>query len=136
MGSLFVKQAGALCWVDNQVVLVSKDDGNTWDVPAANVSEDGPAKHTVAEEQAWEQAGVLGYASENRVGEFLHSAGGKMYKVELFEIEAKKYRDTWPQSGVLKRGLFDPEEAVLKVDEFGLRDLLQKFARRRSVSET
>lgn len=128
MGSLFVRQAGIVCWQDRKVVLVS-EDGKNWRIPVVTVSE-GAAKHKQAEDQAWEEAGVLGYAEEAPLGEYLHSGGGKMYKVEVFELEARKYRDKWPQSGRLKRTLLDPGEAADKVDEFGLRDIFSRLSRR------
>ena len=129
MGSLFVKQVGALCWVDEEIVLVSQDEGESWELPAATPSE-GEQKTTVVEAQAWQKAGVLGHAEEHRLGEYLYSHGGKMYKVEVYELKAKKCRDQWPGEERCKRGFFSIEEAISKVDEFGLRDIFKKLKRR------
>ena len=128
MGSLFVKQVGALCWVKDKVVLVSSNDGKNWDIPVINLEDaDEPLKKV--EQAAWEEAGVLGHAESSRLGEYLHSSGGKMYKVAVYALSTQKLPDRWPKSGSHKRALFSLDEAIFKVDEFGLRDIFGKFKR-------
>ena len=128
MGSLFVRQAGAVCWQAQKVVLVS-EDGENWRIPVITVTDEQP-KHKQAEDQAWLEAGVLGYAEQAPIGEYLHSGKGKMFKVEVFELEARKFRDQWPNSKKFKRTLLDPAEAAGKVSEFGLRDIFSRLSRR------
>lgn len=131
MAGFIKKQAGALCWWQKKIVLVSIDEGQHWSIPFDFIpdSEDSPQK--IVEELAWQQAGVLGHAESKRAGEFLQSGGGKICKVEVFEIKASKFRDTWPRSGDISRALFTPEQAVEKVDEFGLRDIIERLQRQR-----
>lgn len=125
---LFVKQTGAICWVKGQVVLVSSDQGKSWDIPTCTVTDEDDLKKTT-EEIAWEEAGVLGYVEGPRLGEFLHRENGKMYNISVYEIKARKFRDSWPKSNTNQRALMDPKEAAVKVDEFGLRDIFNKLTR-------
>ena len=128
MGSLFVKQVGALCWVKDRVVLVSSNGGKNWDIPVITI-EDGDEPNKKVEQAAWEEAGILGHAEASRLGEYLHSSGGKMYKVGVFQLPAQKLPDRWPKSSSNQRALFNLDEAILKVDEFGLRDIFGKLKR-------
>lgn len=123
------QQAGALCWVGHKVVLVSHDNGKQWTIPHGAILKQDKSPAYRAETQAWDEAGVLGPANSSPVGEFLCSRGGKIYRVEVFTIKKCKVRKIWPQSVTAIREMFTPAEAAEKVSEFGLRDILTKYAK-------
>lgn len=120
-------QAAALCLIGKKVVLVQTR--KKWSLPSGVVSSDDDSPQRRAEVVAWEQAGVLGVADSSRLGEFLFSEKGKIYKVEVFRLRKLKVRDQWPEVDSVKRELVSPVKAVELVDEFGLRDILRKLTR-------
>ena len=129
MGSLFKKQAGVVCLVDGKVVLVSGDNGKTWRVPLGPPGDDPDELKKQAEDVAWQEAGVLGFAASKRLGGYSYTAGGKMFQVSVFTLEARKYRDSWPQSENMERLLLPASEAADRVDEYGVGEILRKLAR-------
>lgn len=120
-------QASALCWVGKKIILVKA--GKKYSLPTGLVLADDESPLRRAEQEAWEQAGVLGVAEKPRIGEFLSSAKGTIYKVEVFRLRKIKLRENWPLRDSVKRELFDPADAIQAVDEFGLRDILAKLSR-------
>ncbi|MDQ2093008.1 NUDIX hydrolase [Rhodalgimonas zhirmunskyi] len=128
-------QFAALCWrVKNgkpQILLITSRGTNRWILPKG-WPESGMTPGQAALQEAWEEAGVRGRASEISVGVFSY-----MKKLEkgvqfpcvalVYPIRVKQMADDYPEAGERRRKWFSPKKAAARVSEPDLKHLLLHF---------
>lgn len=125
-------QAAALCLREGkrgrEVLLVSSLDTGRWILPKG-----WPMKNRTlagaAQQEAWEEAGVIGKAEEIPVGFYTYEkmrAGGLPVscRVEVFRLDLVDLAKDWPERRRRKRKWMTPEEAAAAVAEPELKTLL------------
>lgn len=112
------------------VLLVTTRQTRRWVIPKGwpwSNRED----HVAAAEEAREEAGVLGVALAESIGSYTyrkgHPAGPIAVRVYVFLLEV---REGWPECNQRERAWFALSEAVAKVEEPELRDLLRQAGER------
>ncbi|KPQ05840.1 MAG: putative NTP pyrophosphohydrolase [Rhodobacteraceae bacterium HLUCCA12] len=125
-------QAAALCLREGrrgrEVLLVSSLDTGRWILPKGwpmrNRSLAG-----AAQQEAWEEAGVIGKAEESPIGFFTYEkkrAGGLPVacRVEVFRIAVADLAKDWPERDRRKRRWMLLDDAARRVKEPDLKTLL------------
>ena len=85
-----------------------------------------------AAEEAREEAGVLGSARGQSIGSYTYRkrrpAGPIAIRVYVYLLEVREELASWPEQDQRERAWFELPDAVAKVDEPELRDLLRQAA--------
>jgi 8-oxo-dGTP pyrophosphatase MutT (NUDIX family) len=87
-----------------------------------------------AAEEAREEAGVLGVVLGESIGSFTyqkgHPAGSIAVRVYVYLLEVREELVIWPECNQRERAWFALSDAVAKVEEPELRDLLRQAGER------
>ena len=129
------RQYAALCWrrmgEKIEVLLITSRDTGRWIIPKGwPIKGLGPCQ--TALQEAYEEAGVEGKASDDCVGLFpyvkvLDDASGLPCVVSVFPVRVRKLADSFPERSERRRKWFSPKKAAQKVDEPELQALLRSF---------
>jgi 8-oxo-dGTP pyrophosphatase MutT (NUDIX family) len=119
-----IRQAAAIPISDGQVCLVTSSSGSRWVVPKGHL-EPGKSAGQVALDEAWEEAGLVGILRPEPVGSYLYSKFNNVYQVIVFLMDVTEAAKAWPEDGHRRRIWVDPAEALQRVQETGLRELIR-----------
>ena len=132
------KQVAALCWRVShrnghglEVLLITSLNSKRWIVPKGwPEPELGPAENAARE--AFEEAGVTGKISARPIGRYHYlkerkEGGGVPCSVEVFALAVTKQLDDWPEKSVREMVWLPVDQAVVRVAEPGLRQVLKDF---------
>jgi 8-oxo-dGTP pyrophosphatase MutT (NUDIX family) len=125
--SVVVRQAGAIPVRDGQVCIVSSRSGKRWVVPKGWL-EAGKTAGEVALQEAWEEAGVTGTLRPQPAGTYLYQKDGRTFHVTVFVLEVTESLDSWPERGLRERCWLTPSEAMSRIEDVGLREILRVVA--------
>jgi 8-oxo-dGTP pyrophosphatase MutT (NUDIX family) len=133
------QQFAALCWRDGkagtEVLLITSRETGRWVIPKGWRVKKKSASSSAAVE-AWEEAGVTGQVSSRPVGHFTYDKVLNRDKpkpilqpceVQVFALAVEDLADDFPEADQRKRRWMPIKDAADKVEEAGLRDLLQGF---------
>ncbi|TPW28776.1 NUDIX hydrolase [Martelella alba] len=133
------QQYGALCYrrsgkkkQDCEVLLITSRDTGRWVTPKGWPMAN-KAPHEVAEQEAYEEAGIKGTVSDRKLGSFsylkrLNDGSEVPCVVDLYPLLVKKAKAKFPEVEERTRRWTSAEEAAELVDESGLKALLIGFA--------
>lgn len=128
-------QVGALCMRghgrNREVLLVTTITTGRWILPKGWPMP-GRSLAEAAQEEAWEEAGVVGEAEPEPVGRFAYDkvrSGGLHLRctVEVFRIRVKRLAADYPEAGKRRRKWVSPRKAAKMVQEPELRALLKNL---------
>ncbi len=120
----YIRQAGAIPIRNGRLCLITSRNGKRWIVPKGLI-EPGQSAAEAALQEVWEEAGLVGKLAPDPVGSFLYSKYGDIYHVTLFILHVTEIVSEWPEAGFRERCWVRPAEALRRVDEPGLADLLR-----------
>lgn len=123
-----IPQAGAICMVGGQVVLVTNKSGTRWVIPKGHMEPDDPDAGFRAGQEAWEEAGVNGELESDGLGSFPYSKRGGDYRVQVFLLKNCTLSDKWPEAKKRKRVLVAPARAAEMVREPELQKILRSLS--------
>jgi 8-oxo-dGTP pyrophosphatase MutT (NUDIX family) len=129
-----IHQAAAIPVRGGRVCLVTSSSGGRWVVPKGHL-EPGKTAGQIALQEAWEEAGVVGVLLPEPVGSYLYTKYGNTYLVIVFGMEVTEAADEWPERSLRQRVWLDPAEALKRVQDKGLRELIRAATRERAYSE-
>jgi 8-oxo-dGTP pyrophosphatase MutT (NUDIX family) len=121
---IWVRQAAAIPIRDGRVCLVTSSSGRRWVVPKGQID----PGHTAGEAaliEAWEEAGLVGALDPEPIGTYAYEKLGRALHVLVFKMNVTEVRDEWPERQVRARVWVTLEEALDRIEESGLRDLLR-----------
>jgi 8-oxo-dGTP pyrophosphatase MutT (NUDIX family) len=130
-----IRQAAAIPVRGGRVYLVTSSSGGRWVVPKGHLEPDKTAGQ-VALQEAWEEAGLVGVLRPEPVGSYLYSKFNNLYHVLVFVMDVTEAAEEWPEQGLRRRVCVDPPEALNRVMEQGLRELIRAATGERALSET
>jgi 8-oxo-dGTP pyrophosphatase MutT (NUDIX family) len=128
-----IHQAAAIPVRGEQVCLVTSSSGNRWVVPKGHLEPDKTAGW-IALQEAWEEAGLVGVLRPEPVGSYLYSKFNNLYHVIVFVLEVTEAADDWPERTLRQRAWVDAGEAVARIQEKGLRELIRAATGERQFS--
>jgi 8-oxo-dGTP pyrophosphatase MutT (NUDIX family) len=109
------------------VCLVTSSSGKRWVVPKGCM-ELGKTAGEVALQEAWEEAGLVGVLHPEPVGSYLYEKYGNEYFVTVFLLQVTDAAEDWPERGLRERAWLTPAEALARLDDPGLRELVRAAA--------
>lgn len=119
----WVRQAAAIPVHDGRVCLVSSRNGRRWVLPKGLI-EPGHTPGEAALLEAWEEAGLVGTLTPEPVGSYLYEKLDREHHVLVYRMAVSEARDNWPERDARQRAWLTPDEAIERIEEPGLRDIL------------
>ena len=129
-------QYAALPWRLNplgqiEILLVTSRGTGRWVIPKGWPIK-GKSASASAEQEAWEEAGVVGRIAPEPLGAYaydkvLSARRSKSVNVEVFPLEVTSEKTAWPEKGERKRLWLPPRQAAELVDEPALRAAILGF---------
>lgn len=129
------RQVAAICFRKRkgrvEILLITSRQTRRWVTPKGWPMP--PLKdYNAARREAYEEAGVEGRMRRKKLGGFayakLRTADSLGIRVDVYLLEVKRERASWPEMGERKRRWFDVEEAAHRVHEPELRKLIRALA--------
>lgn len=125
------QQTGALVYRLNsegkvEVLVVTARERGHWTIPKANQKQEETLS-TVAEEEAFEEAGVRGKAMPVIVGDYSYSRNGKVYRVSVVPVRFTEELSDWPEDS-RKRRWGTPQDTSTVVASDKLRQIIESFS--------
>jgi 8-oxo-dGTP pyrophosphatase MutT (NUDIX family) len=124
-----VEQAAAIALWNGRVCLVRSRSGKRWVVPKGCM-ERGKTADEIVLQEAWEEAGLVGKVREEPIGEYSYRKAGKRHAVKVYVMKVRKIRSKWPEQDRRERRLMRPSKAIARIQENGLRKLVQRITKR------
>jgi 8-oxo-dGTP pyrophosphatase MutT (NUDIX family) len=121
---IWVRQAAAIPLRDDRVCLVSSSSGRRWVVPKGQI-DPGHTAGEAALVEAWEEAGLVGALDAEPLGSYAYEKLGRELHVLVFRMTVTEVRDEWPERNLRTRVWVTLDEALDRIEEPGLRDLLR-----------
>ncbi|MCS6864338.1 MAG: NUDIX hydrolase [Gemmataceae bacterium] len=121
---IWVRQAAAVPIRDDRVCLVTSSSGRRWVIPKGQID----PGHTAAEAalvEAWEEAGIVGALDADPLGTYVYEKMGREHHVLVYRLLVTEVREQWPEKGLRTREWFTLDDALDRLEEPGLRELLR-----------
>lgn len=139
------QQYAALCYrlsksnPEPEVLLLTSRDTGRWVIPKGWPMANKKA-HAVAEQEAYEEAGVKGTVEKAPFGYYeyekkLNSGINVPCKVQVHLLEVSEMRDSFPEKDSRRLEWVSPREAVKRVNEPELKALMLAFDKRMAHSK-
>ncbi len=137
------RQVAALCYrkgkKGTEVLLITSRTSKRWIIPKGWPMANHSARKT-ARIEAYEEAGVVGKASKEPIGDFLSFKGlrnGLKVRtiVSVYAIKVDKQIKNFPEKGERDFAWLSPDKALEQCNDPGLRDLLQREEVKRLLRE-
>jgi 8-oxo-dGTP pyrophosphatase MutT (NUDIX family) len=121
-----INQAGVIPVHDGRLFMVTSRSGRRWVFPKGQI-DPGHTPGEAALIEAWEEAGLVGTLDTEPVGSYVYEKLGSPHYVLLFVMRVVEARDVWPERGLRDRALVTVDDAIDRVDEPSLRELLRRI---------
>ena len=122
-----IKQTGVVPYRKREgkleVLLITSRTRRRWIIPKGNLEPDLTMREAAAEE-AYEEAGVRGAVSTERLGTYEHGIPPGTKRVALFLMEVEEELARWPEDHERQRRWLSLEEASRRFFEDELRQLV------------
>jgi 8-oxo-dGTP pyrophosphatase MutT (NUDIX family) len=118
-----LRQAAVVPLSDGQVGLVTSSSGRRWVVPKGMI-DPGHSAGEAALVEAWEEAGMVGVLDPEPVGSYLYEKYGRTHHVLVYVLRVTEEAVDWPERDVRKREWCDPAEAIDRIEEPGLKEII------------
>ena len=128
-------QVAALCWRMGksglEVLLITSLNSKRWILPKGWPEADLTGAENAARE-AFEEAGVTGRIAAHPVGHYHYlkekrEGTGMPVRVDVFALAVTKQLDDWPEKGLRTLAWMPLNEAIVRVSEPGVRQVLKTF---------
>jgi 8-oxo-dGTP pyrophosphatase MutT (NUDIX family) len=119
-----IQQAAAIPYRDGRVCLVTSSSGKRWVIPKGCM-EPGKTAGEVALQEAWEEAGLVGLLLPEPIGSYRYEKYGNEYLVIVFRLQVTDAADDWPERAFRQRSWLTPAEALERIDDRGLPELIR-----------
>jgi 8-oxo-dGTP pyrophosphatase MutT (NUDIX family) len=119
-----ISQSAAIPLLDGRLCMVSSRSGRRWVFPKG-IIDPGHTPGETALLEAWEEAGVVGTLDPEPIGNYVYEKVGCPHHVLVFRMRVIEVRDLWPERGLRERVWLTVDDAIDRIDEPGLRELLR-----------
>jgi len=121
-----VRQASAIPVSGGRLCMVNSRNGRRLVFPKGQIE----AGHTPGETaliEVWEEAGLVGVMGPEPVGSYVYEKLGRQHHVLVYRMTVTEALDQWPEQVVRQRHWLTADEAIDRVEEPGLRDILRSM---------
>ena len=126
----FYYQSGVIAYRTSEgrleVMLITSRGHQHWVIPKG-VIEPGFSPDESAAKEAYEEAGIGGAVSMEAIGKYDYPKWGGTCEVQVFPMEVQSVLDDWPEKNHRQREWLPTDEAIERVKEDGLKELLGQF---------
>ncbi|MBI1917265.1 MAG: NUDIX hydrolase [Planctomycetes bacterium] len=119
-----LQQAAAIPVRLGQVCLISSRNGKRWVIPKGCL-ELGKTATEIALQEAWEEAGLVGVLQPDPVGSYLYDKSGITCHVVVYVLQVTGIGDAFPEDSFRERIWVSPAQAVTRIEDRGLRELIR-----------
>src|SRR5262245_27524547 len=88
--------------------------------------EAGKTTGEIALQEAWEEAGLVGTLRPLPIGTYLYEKYDTTCHVTVFRMDVTEDHEKYPEVAVRRREWLAAEDALDRIDEAGLRDLVRR----------
>jgi 8-oxo-dGTP pyrophosphatase MutT (NUDIX family) len=122
----FLQQTAAIPMRSGRVCLINSRNGKRWVIPKGCLETDKTAGE-MALQEAWEEAGLVGFLRQEPVGSYLYKKADILCRVTVFLMHVTEVSDAdWPEKSFRTRRWLSPARAMAAIEDPGLRKLLGK----------
>lgn len=129
-----LRQAAVIPVSDGQVCMVTSSSGRRWVIPKGMI-DSGQTAGEAALNEAWEEAGLVGILASEPAGSYLYDKYGRTHHVVVFLMHVREMASDWPERDVRKREWVEPQEAMERIEEQGLREIIDAVCRQAVASD-
>ena len=129
-----LKQAAVIPMADGRVCMVTSSSGKRWVVPKGMI-DPGRSAGESALNEAWEEAGLVGVLAREPAGTYLYEKYGRTHHVLVFVMHVTEESVDWPERDVRKREWVNPPDAADRIEEPGLREIVEAVCRSAVAAE-
>ena len=104
-----IRQAAVLAVWHGRICLITSSSGKHWLVPKGHL-EHGDKLLKTAQQEAWEEAGLIGHISPRPVGVYEYQKFGRLYRVVIFWMKVTQVQNNWPERKRRRRRWLSPGE--------------------------
>ena len=123
--TVWVNQAGVVPVLDGRVCMVTSRSRRRWVFPKGQI-DSGHTPGEAALLEAWEEAGLVGSLDPEPLGNYVYEKFERPHHVLVYRLRVIEVRENWPEHGLRDRAWLTIEEAIDRVEEPGLRELLRR----------
>jgi 8-oxo-dGTP pyrophosphatase MutT (NUDIX family) len=120
-----IHQAGVIALHADRICVISSRGGKRWVVPKGCL-EPGKTAAEIALQEAWEEAGLAGVLQPDPLGSYLYEKSGFLCHVTVFVMSVTDVAERWPERQQRERCWLDVEQALQRIDDAGLRQLIRE----------
>lgn len=115
--------------------MVTSRGGRRWVFPKGQI-DPGHTPGSAALLEAWEEAGLAGILDTEPFGNYVYEKVGILHHVLVFRMRVLDIRDDWPERNHRDREWVTIADAIERVEEPGLRELLRAFSSKLPVLDS
>ena len=109
------------------VLLITSRKRKRWVIPKGIIEPNMTAQDS-AEQEAWEEAGVIGKVLPNLIGSYTYRKWGGICRVKVFLLRVERLQSDWLENYRERQWLSIPE-AVERVQEMELKEILMNLSK-------
>jgi 8-oxo-dGTP pyrophosphatase MutT (NUDIX family) len=121
-----IPQAAVIPIRDGQVCLITSRSGKRWVFPKGMI-DPGHTPGEAALIEAWEEAGLVGAIDADSLGRYSYEKYELNHHVLVFRMAVSEAHAAWPEQAFRQRIWVTVEEAIERVDEPDLQDILRRL---------
>jgi 8-oxo-dGTP pyrophosphatase MutT (NUDIX family) len=121
-----MNQSGVIAVQNGRLCMVTSRSGRRWVFPKGQI-DPGHTPREAALVEAWEEAGLVGSLDPEPVGSYIYEKVSSTHHVLLFMMRVSEIREIWPERGFREREWVTVYDAIDRVDEPSLRELLRRI---------
>lgn len=107
-----------------EILLITTRKRQGWVIPKGGLCK-GMSPHDSAAKEAWEEAGVLGRVTTEKLGNYQYRKRGNIYRVNLFLLPVEEILEDWPEATARERKWLEVNQAAELVKENSLKRIIQ-----------
>lgn len=107
-----------------EILLITTRKRQGWVIPKGGLCK-GMSPHESAAKEAWEEAGVLGRVTTEKLGNYQYRKRGNIYRVNLFLLPVEEVLEDWPEATARERKWLEVNQAAELVKENSLKRIIQ-----------
>lgn len=124
----WVNQSGVIPVLNGRLCMVTSSSGKRWVFPKGLI-DPGHTAGQAALTEAWEEAGLVGTLDPEPAGNYVYEKLGTPHHVLVYVMRVIEARDNWPERGLRDREWLAVDDALDRVEEPGLRELIRRVFR-------
>ena len=120
-----IQQAAAVPLWSGRICLITSRSGKRWVVPKGCLEPD-MTPGQIALQEAWEEAGLVGYLEDQSIGTYQYKKSGDLYHVTVYLMQVTEMASHWPEAHQRQRIWVAEDKAHKRVEPVGLSEVLRK----------